>query len=138
MKTNTDVATSPGATRGSRIRVDAPRRLEPSTIAASSSSFGMPMMKPRSVQIANGSRITRWVRTRPAARSSGRTGEHDVEQDDEPGLREHEDPDHEDDEELVAREAVLGERDGRENATTIESTTTAPTTTRLFLTVSQK
>ena len=33
----------------------APSRLEPSTIAASSSSFGMPSRKPRSVQTENGS-----------------------------------------------------------------------------------
>ena len=53
--TNTEVATRPGATSGSRMRTNAPRRLEPSTIAASSRSLGMPMMKPRSVQTANGS-----------------------------------------------------------------------------------
>ena len=55
MNTNTDVATSPGATSGSRMRKKAPSRLEPSTIAASSSSFGIPSRKPRSVQTANGS-----------------------------------------------------------------------------------
>src|SRR6188472_2695955 len=65
MKTKTEVATSPGATSGSKIRVNAPSRLEPSTIAASSSSLGIPMMNPRSVQTANGSRMTRWVSTSP-------------------------------------------------------------------------
>jgi hypothetical protein len=54
MNANTDVATSPGATSGSRIRTNAPRRVEPSTIAASSSSFGMPRRKPRSVQTQKG------------------------------------------------------------------------------------
>jgi len=44
-----DVATSPGATSGSRIRTKAPKRVVPSTIAASSSSFGTPSMNPRSV-----------------------------------------------------------------------------------------
>ena len=55
MKAKTDVATRPGATSGNRMRMNAPRRLEPSTIAASSSSFGMPSMKPRSIQTENGS-----------------------------------------------------------------------------------
>ena len=35
--------------------MNAPSRLEPSTIAASSSSFGMFTRNPRSVQTANGS-----------------------------------------------------------------------------------
>ena len=55
MNAKTDVATSPGATSGSRIRTNAPSRVLPSTIAASSRSFGMPRMKPRSVQTENGS-----------------------------------------------------------------------------------
>jgi hypothetical protein len=55
MKENTAVATSPGATSGNRIRRNAPARVQPSTIAASSSSSGMLTMKPRSVQMANGS-----------------------------------------------------------------------------------
>ena len=54
MKAKIDVATSPGPTSGSRIRTKAPSRVEPSTIAASSSSFGIPPMKPRSVQTQNG------------------------------------------------------------------------------------
>jgi hypothetical protein len=55
MNANTDVATSPGATSGSRIRRKAPSRVEPSTIAASSRSFGIPSTKPRSVHTQNGS-----------------------------------------------------------------------------------
>ena len=55
MNAKTDVATSPGATSGSRIRTKAPSLVEPSTIAASSSSFGIPMMNPRSVQTEKGS-----------------------------------------------------------------------------------
>ena len=54
MNAKTDVATSPGATSGSRIRTNAPSRVLPSTIAASSRSFGMPRMKPRNVQTENG------------------------------------------------------------------------------------
>ncbi len=67
MNANTDVATSPGATSGSRIRTNAPSRLEPSTIAASSSSFGMPRMKPRSVQTANGRTNVMYVRITPVS-----------------------------------------------------------------------
>ena len=37
------------------IRTKAPKRVEPSTIAASSSSLGTPATKPRSVQTQNGS-----------------------------------------------------------------------------------
>ena len=55
MNAKTDVATSPGATSGSRIRTKAPSLLLPSTIAASSRSFGMPRTKPRSVHTENGS-----------------------------------------------------------------------------------
>jgi len=55
MNANTDVATRPGAISGSRIRTNAPSRLLPSTSAASSSSRGIPTMKPRSVQIEKGS-----------------------------------------------------------------------------------
>src|SRR5581483_6666351 len=54
MNANTEVATRPGATSGRRIRVNAPSRVEPSTIAASSSSSGIPTMKPRSVHTQNG------------------------------------------------------------------------------------
>ena len=56
MNANTgDVATSPGATSGSRMRVKAPIRLDPSTIAASSRSRGMPSRKPRSTHTEKGS-----------------------------------------------------------------------------------
>ncbi len=55
MNAKIDVATRPGATSGSRMRQKAPKRVEPSTIAASSSSRGTPMTKPRSVQTQNGS-----------------------------------------------------------------------------------
>jgi hypothetical protein len=55
MKAKTETATSPGATSGNRIRMKTPSRLEPSTIAASSSSFGMPIRTPRRVQTENGS-----------------------------------------------------------------------------------
>src|SRR5581483_8110048 len=65
MKAKTEVATSPGATRGSRIRTNAPRRLEPSTIAASSSSFGIPSRNPRSVQTENGSTKVMYVTITP-------------------------------------------------------------------------
>src|SRR5206468_11916195 len=54
MNAKTDVATRPGAISGSRIFTNAPGRLLPSTSAASSSSRGMPTMKPRSIQIENG------------------------------------------------------------------------------------
>ena len=37
------------------MRTNAPSRVLPSTIAASSRSFGMPSMNPRSVQTENGS-----------------------------------------------------------------------------------
>ena len=65
MKTKTEVATRPGATNGSRIRKNAPSRLEPSTIAASSSSFGMFTRKPRSIQTANGSANVMYVMITP-------------------------------------------------------------------------
>ena len=55
MNANTEVATRPGAISGSRMRTKAPSRVEPSTMAASSSSFGIPITKPRSVHTANGS-----------------------------------------------------------------------------------
>ena len=66
MKAKIDVATSPGATSGSMIRMKAPKRVEPSTIAASSSSFGIPATKPRSVQTQNGSTNVRYVIDEPA------------------------------------------------------------------------
>ena len=65
MNAKTDVATSPGATSGSRIFTKAPSRVLPSTIAASSRSFGIPRMKPRSVQMQNGSTNVRYVMTTP-------------------------------------------------------------------------
>ena len=51
--------------------MNAPSRLEPSTIAASSSSFGTPRMNPRSVQTANGSRNVMYVRISPASAPVG-------------------------------------------------------------------
>ena len=54
MKAKMPVATRPGATSGSVTRMNAPKRLAPSTRAASSSSSGTPDTKPRSVQIVNG------------------------------------------------------------------------------------
>src|ERR1051326_691406 len=54
MKANTEVATRPGPISGSRIFRNTPRRVDPSTIAASSSSFGIPIRKPRSVHTQNG------------------------------------------------------------------------------------
>ena len=71
MKTKIEVATSPGATSGSRIRMKAPSRLEPSTIAASSSSRGTPRMKPRSVHTANGSRNVMNVTMTPVSAPVG-------------------------------------------------------------------
>src|SRR5581483_6525457 len=65
MNAKTEVATRPGATSGSRIRTNAPRRLEPSTIAASSSSFGIPSRNPRSVQTENGSTKVMYVTITP-------------------------------------------------------------------------
>jgi hypothetical protein len=70
MNAKTEVATSPGATSGSRIRTKAPSRVEPSTIAASSSSFGIPMMKPRSVHTENGSAKVRYVTITPLSLST--------------------------------------------------------------------
>ena len=54
MKAKMPVATRPGATSGSVTRMNAPKRLAPSTRAASSSSSGTPATNPRSVQIVNG------------------------------------------------------------------------------------
>ncbi len=65
MKAKIEVATRPGATSGSRMRTKAPNRVEPSTIAASSSSRGTPCMKPRSVQTVNGSTKVRYVTITP-------------------------------------------------------------------------
>ena len=65
MNAKTDVATRPGATSGSRMRTKAPSRVLPSTIAASSRSFGMPRMKPRSVQTEKGSANVRYVTITP-------------------------------------------------------------------------
>ena len=113
MKAKTDVATRPGATSGRRIRTNAPSRVLPSTIAASSSSFGMPRMNPRSIQTQNGS--TERDVDDDHARQRVRLvvpREHDVERDDQRRLRQHLDPDHEDDEERAAGEPVLRERDG--------------------------
>ncbi len=45
--------------------MNAPSRVLPSTIAASSRSFGMPRMNPRSVQTENGSTNVRYVMITP-------------------------------------------------------------------------
>ena len=55
MNAKMPVATRPGAISGRVIRKNAEVRLQPSTSAASSSSTGMLMMNPRSVQTVNGS-----------------------------------------------------------------------------------
>ena len=75
----------------------------------------MPRMNPRSVQTANGSDEGQ-VREDHAGQRVRQVvaGEHDVERDDEPDLRQHQDADHQDDEQLAAREAVLRERHRRE------------------------
>ncbi|HEX4790133.1 MAG TPA: hypothetical protein VH372_16825 [Actinospica sp.] len=49
------VEISPGTTSGRMTRKNAPTRVQPSTIAASSSSAGTPATKPRRVQMQNGS-----------------------------------------------------------------------------------
>ena len=67
MNANTDVATRPGPISGSRIFRKTPRRVEPSTIAASSSSFGIPIRKPRSVQTQNGSTNVMYVTISPVS-----------------------------------------------------------------------
>jgi hypothetical protein len=65
MNAKIEVATSPGATRGSRIRRKAPKRVLPSTMAASSSSRGTPAMKPRRVHTQNGRTNVRYVMITP-------------------------------------------------------------------------
>ena len=55
MKPKMAVATRPGATSGNTIRMNAPTRVAPSIIAASSRSTGTLVTNPRSVQIMNGS-----------------------------------------------------------------------------------
>src|SRR3954449_1080661 len=63
MNANTDVATRPGPSSGSTTRRKAPNRPQPSTIAASSSSNGMPATNPRSVHTVNGSVIAKYTST---------------------------------------------------------------------------
>ena len=65
-------------------------------------------------------------------------GEHDVEGDEQPGLRQHQDPDHQDDEDLSAGEAEPCQRDGRQEASTIAAATVTETMMRLFFTLDQK
>ena len=55
MKAKIPVATRPGATSGSVTVKNARSRLDPSTIAASSSSRGTPDTNPRRVHTVNGS-----------------------------------------------------------------------------------
>ena len=54
---NTDAVTMPGPSRGRVTRMKAPNRLQPSTIAASSRSAGMPWMKPRSSHTVKGTTV---------------------------------------------------------------------------------
>jgi len=139
MNAKTEVATRPGATSGSRMRTNAPRRVEPSTIAASSSSFGIPMMKPRNVHTENGQRKGQ-VGPDHAAQLVDLVvaGEHDVQRDDEAGARQHLDADHQDDEELAAGEAVLRERDRREERERHRDRDDDEPMIRLFFTSVQK
>src|SRR5262249_15263854 len=55
------VATRPGAQSGNTTRMNAPARVQPSIIAASSSSTGMLATNPRSVQTMNGTMNARYV-----------------------------------------------------------------------------
>ncbi len=59
MKPKIAVATRPGATSGKTIRMNAPTRDAPSTIAASSRSTGMLCTNPRSVHTMKGSTTAR-------------------------------------------------------------------------------
>ena len=101
-----------GATSGSRMRTNAPKRVEPSTIAASSSSCGTPSMKPRSVQTQNGSTNVRYVTITPRelVHLVG-AAEQDVERDDQRVQRHHLDADDQDDERAPPVEAELRERE---------------------------
>ena len=70
MNAKIDVATRPGPSSGSKIRTNAPKRVAPSTIADSSSSFGTPSRNPRSVQTANGSTNVRYMTITPESLST--------------------------------------------------------------------
>ncbi len=59
MNVNTDVATRPGRDERQQDAHERAERVEPSTIAASSRSFGIPIRKPRSVQTEKGSAYVR-------------------------------------------------------------------------------
>ena len=59
MKAKIATATIPGRLTGSRIRNSAPSGVAPSTIAASSSSRGIALKYPASIQIENGSENVR-------------------------------------------------------------------------------
>src|ERR1700741_3852268 len=61
MNANTDVATKPGPSSGSPTRRNAPNRPQPSTMAASSSSNGMPATNPRSAHAVNGNVIAKYT-----------------------------------------------------------------------------
>ncbi len=54
MKPNMDVDIRPGASSGRMTRRNAWARVQPSTIADSSSSFGTAATKPRSVRMVKG------------------------------------------------------------------------------------
>ena len=59
------MATTPGLAAGRMTLKRAPRGVHPSTFAASSSSRGMPLKYPDSIQMENGREKVRYVRTSP-------------------------------------------------------------------------
>src|SRR3954464_4618624 len=61
MKLNTDVVTKPGPSSGNVTRRNAPARLQPSIIAASSRSYGIPLTNPYSIQTVNGSVVAKYT-----------------------------------------------------------------------------
>ena len=67
MNAKIEVATRPGATSGRRIRTNAPKRVLPSTIAASSSSRGTPRMNPCSVHTENGNTNVMYITITPVS-----------------------------------------------------------------------
>ena len=65
MKTRMKVAASPGAASGMAILRSTPKRLSPSTSAASSMSRGMSRKKPIIIQITSGSSTKAWIEAEP-------------------------------------------------------------------------
>src|SRR6266508_729283 len=63
VKAKTTTATSPGKTSGTTVRTNAPSRLEPSTIACSSMSFGIVRKKPINSQTDTGIVIVGYTST---------------------------------------------------------------------------